>query len=229
MNAQESKTFFRLINPIFWPYDIFKLIVIYYDLSEFRENEQAHARFSVFFTYATLILFFPLVVINFGWSAVLYYWFFPWIGFHFWKNSLRLALPSVALSYPQQIDKDLNQFIPVKDEGIKKELLTEMTHFRFPIWFEVLCNDINYQIPHYLSEQIPCYHLKMAHKALLNSQWSNVSRSDRNSIFVSDNFTINQLIRKLITINLDGLYFLRKEKSQVLQNILPHPYKLILV
>lgn len=172
LKAQESKTFFRLVNPIFWPYDITKLILLYFDLSEFAEQEQANARLSVLFTYASIGIFFPLAIMNFGIGAVLNFWFFPWLGFHFWKNSLRLALPSVSLSYPQQNGKFLNQFIPCKDEGIKKELLTEMSHYTFPAWFEMLCNQVNYQIPHYLSDKIPSYRLKLAHEALVQSKWA---------------------------------------------------------
>lgn len=46
-----------------------------------------------------------------------------------------------------------------------------MSHYSFPRWFEFICLDMNYQIPHYLSTEIPCYNLRKAHNALTQSRW----------------------------------------------------------
>jgi stearoyl-CoA desaturase (delta-9 desaturase) len=174
LEAQSSKSFWRLINPIYWPIDILEMFFHYYDLSKFDEASRHKARLSVFVSYLTAALFFPFMVRYFGVSGLIKLWFAPWVVFHFWKNSLRQALPAVSLSYPhpQKSLKYKALSTPVEDEALRRELLNEMVHYDFPWVFEFVCHDVNFQIPHYLDRRIPVYHLREAQKALMASRWA---------------------------------------------------------
>jgi stearoyl-CoA desaturase (delta-9 desaturase) len=173
LQAQTSKTIFRLANPLFWPYDIASIVLLYYDMSRFDATQRGQARWSIYLNYLVMALFFPLMVSAFGWWGLIKVWFAPWLLFHFWKNSLRQALPAISLSYPRKQSSNNYKAImaPVEDEALRKELLNEMTHYSFPRIFEWMCHDINFQIPHYLSTEIPCYNLRSAQAALMNSPW----------------------------------------------------------
>jgi stearoyl-CoA desaturase (Delta-9 desaturase) len=168
LKPQKSKSLIRLVNPLFWPYDIVTLVLVYFDLSRFDEQEQRDSRLGVLAAYGFGALFFPLVIYYAGVWALVKIWLAPWFVFHFWKNALRRALPAVTFSYPDAA-KSRKYLVESKD-GLQS-WLTELTHYSFPRWFELMAHDVNYQIPHYLDAEIPSYHLRAAHYAILQSRF----------------------------------------------------------
>lgn len=174
--AQKPKSLFRLANPIFWPYDIASVLFLYFDLSKFNAEEQRDARLSVYFSYMSGPVMISAIIYNFGLWTFVKFWFVPFLGFHFWKNALRLALPSVVLAASGSVpsEKSYTTYragVRVRDEDPKAQPLTGLAHYSFPAWFEFLCHDINLQIPHYLSPDIPCYNLRLAHESVMQSRW----------------------------------------------------------
>jgi len=175
LGAQKSKSFWRLFNPIMWPSDLAALVMNYYDLSHFTKEQQTSARLSVLFSYLSVATLFPFIVYTWGPLVLVNVWLMPWIGFHFWKNTLRQALPAVRYSFFSAETNFETYFTGVEsltvEEHLRKERLTELTHYSYPRFFELLCHDINLQVPHYLSTDIPCYNLRLAHDAILKSRW----------------------------------------------------------
>ena len=172
LQAQKSKSFLRLINILWWPYDVLALVLLYYDLSIFNEKKRNGAFASVFFSYATIAVFIPLCIYQVGLQFI-NFWLMPWLLFHFWKNTIRQALPSINYSYASSFDqnKKYQTYDNNVNQGSKPEVITGLVHYKFPAWFEFVCHNVNYQVPHYLSTDIPCYNLPKAYNYLLQSKW----------------------------------------------------------
>lgn len=135
---------------------------IHFDLSQFSPRDRNKVKVSIAAVLLFAAVFFPTLIATTGIWGLVKFWLLPWLVYHFWMSTFTLVHHTAP---------DIH-FRPTEVWHAANAQLAGTVHCRYPRWVEFLCHDINVHVPHHISVAVPSYHLRMAHKSLVQN-WGN--------------------------------------------------------
>lgn len=128
----------------------------HFDLSLFKGDDKRKVEESIGYVTYFAAVFFPAMLYFVGPWGIVKYWFFPWLGFHFWMSTFTLV-HHTAPHIP---------FLPEEKWRDAVASLQHTIHCKYPAWVDFLCHDISWHIPHHVTTGIPHYRLRLAYESI---------------------------------------------------------------
>jgi len=143
-------------GPMWWFASVGHWQQKHFSMDQFTPAQRPRVMFNLAVLYTTAAVFFPWMVMTFGFSGLVKYWLMPWLGYHFWMSTFTMVhhtLPHIP-------------FVPEHEWDDAQARLGYTVHCEYPYWIEYLTHYINVHVPHHVSTKIPSYNLRKAHNSL---------------------------------------------------------------